>query len=496
MGIYPLSKTSNMDRKDSFNDDIKDILQLKLGDEAGTNTEEELQEMIPEPEPEDGPIWKSKVWLACQTGDYLQVNKYLKDAEHPGLLIHGRDSYGNTALIIASFVPQERRAATNIMQLLLDAGADVNAINCKGRTALMEASLWGRLRAVKTLLFGNIQADTGIRDRNNLKAIDLASEDQQQSLERCQRCYQNGHVERPAMDVPHRERIVQLLLGIRDRGLRLPLLDSRTILGSAKIEAHAHKEETDQLQARLRNAGDEIEKLKAELKNSRITFQEIKEEIDVKNEKLVETEAMCKAQKKTISVTEKELAEAKDQVKKLIRQKADKDIQFREQEFDDETHVSFIKTFRIPLKFNQTGDRRKITIAYIEWDGNRYFAMNGTHSGLNYEFISSKTYAPKAHKLFKTLGFNEEESWFTHTEPQLMMLYMEHFLDREGLSPMDFKQLKGKKLDSGHVKCKEVRIFVSREVCSVCERLGNFINVITQHYGFNFVLEDMLTREK
>ena len=490
MKIYPSSKINNMDRKDSFNDTIPEFLRLKLEDEAGTNTKEELQGMILESEPE--PIWKSKVWLAYQTGDYFQVDEYLKDAEHPGLLIHGRDSYGNTALIIASFVPQKRRAATDIMQLLLQAGADINAINYKGRTALMEASLWGRLRAVKTLLLGSIQPNTRIRDRDNLKAIDLASENQQHSMERCQRCYQNGHVERPAMDVPQRQKIVQLLLGTRDGGLKLSLLDSRTIPDSAKIEAHAHKEDTSQLQARLRDAGDEIEKLKGELKNSRVTIQELEEDVDFKKEMLAQTQAICEEQTKTISATKKDLVETKDQAKKFTRQKADKDIQFREQKVDDETHISFIKTFRIPSVFNgYTYVCRKTTIAYIEWGGNRYFAKNGTHPGLKHNLISSKDYAPKAQELFKTLGLDKAMSWFTHTEPQLMALYMEQFLEIKGLNPVDFKQLKDKKLDSGHGEREEVRIFVSREVCSMCQELRHLINLTAWHYGFKFVFDDV-----
>lgn len=58
-----------------------------------------------------------------------------------------------------------------MVSLLLQHGADANAINNDGQSALMEAALWGRIESVKALL--KAQADKRLRDQIGLLAIDL-----------------------------------------------------------------------------------------------------------------------------------------------------------------------------------------------------------------------------------------------------------------------------------------------------------------------------------
>ncbi|KAL4982951.1 DYW family of nucleic acid deaminases-domain-containing protein [Aspergillus falconensis] len=63
-----------------------------------------------------------------------------------------------------------------------DNGAEVNASNQNGRTALMEAALWGRLETVEILLSRG--ADKSLRDRKKKRAVDLALPNRQNRKER------------------------------------------------------------------------------------------------------------------------------------------------------------------------------------------------------------------------------------------------------------------------------------------------------------------------
>ena len=58
-----------------------------------------------------------------------------------------RDKYGNTALILAS-----GDGDCNMVKMLLENGADIEAINERGTTALIRASEYGKYDVVKILL--------------------------------------------------------------------------------------------------------------------------------------------------------------------------------------------------------------------------------------------------------------------------------------------------------------------------------------------------------
>ncbi|KAJ6105216.1 hypothetical protein N7523_010290 [Penicillium sp. IBT 18751x] len=75
-----------------------------------------------------------------------------------------------------------REKASSIVSLLLDFGAKVNATNKNGRTALMEASLWGRLETAKILL--SRDADRFLRDKRNQRPLDLTQPTRQNHKER------------------------------------------------------------------------------------------------------------------------------------------------------------------------------------------------------------------------------------------------------------------------------------------------------------------------
>ena len=64
-----------------------------------------------------------------------------------GADVNAADISGNTALMRAS-----ENGHTDVVRLLLEKGVDVNAVYNHGETALMRASAWGHLDAVRLLL--------------------------------------------------------------------------------------------------------------------------------------------------------------------------------------------------------------------------------------------------------------------------------------------------------------------------------------------------------
>jgi ankyrin repeat protein len=67
-----------------------------------------------------------------------------------------------------------------VAKLLLERGADINAIDNQGRTALMWAAWNGRPEVVKLLLAN--KANVGIKDREGQTATSLAREYQQDDI--------------------------------------------------------------------------------------------------------------------------------------------------------------------------------------------------------------------------------------------------------------------------------------------------------------------------
>lgn len=83
------------------------------------------------------------------SGNVPYVKEYLKTTNEPHIFIHGVNHYGDTTLIC---VAGER--TQSMVTLLLEAGSEVNAINDRGRSLLMEAAPWGRIDNVYLLQNG------------------------------------------------------------------------------------------------------------------------------------------------------------------------------------------------------------------------------------------------------------------------------------------------------------------------------------------------------
>src|SRR5437899_2885753 len=95
---------------------------------------------------------------AAYDGDAEKVKTLLGEGADP----NASDILGDTALIYVVYAdPQPLRTQIAIAQLLLDAGAKVNARGLSGDTVLHEAVIGGRLPLVKFLL--NRGADVNVR---------------------------------------------------------------------------------------------------------------------------------------------------------------------------------------------------------------------------------------------------------------------------------------------------------------------------------------------
>jgi hypothetical protein len=99
--------------------------------------------------------------------DHEYVERHIQISPEAKIFISGSNEQGDTALVLAAC---ERYPV--VLELLLRHGSDVDHQNKAGRSALMEAALWGRVDNVKHLL--QYDADCSLRDNEGYQAIDLA----------------------------------------------------------------------------------------------------------------------------------------------------------------------------------------------------------------------------------------------------------------------------------------------------------------------------------
>jgi hypothetical protein len=140
----------------------------------------------------------------CIFGNLHAISQYLSISAETELFLHGKDETGNTTLVMAA-----AEKSPEMVSLLLQHGADANAINNDGRSALMEAALWGRIESVKALL--NVNANKHLRDHEGRCAMDSAQPVRKNEKERYRRSPYAA-----AESVPERDRdrrYIVILLG-------------------------------------------------------------------------------------------------------------------------------------------------------------------------------------------------------------------------------------------------------------------------------------------
>jgi hypothetical protein len=116
------------------------------------------------------PISVDKAWKACTNGDHFTVQTFLYETDSPKSLTDKVDENGFTVLHRASEVNPS--GTVKILELLLEYGANVNAQDIHGDTALMRACTHVQLENVVVLLNNN--ADTRIENHSQKTAYVIA----------------------------------------------------------------------------------------------------------------------------------------------------------------------------------------------------------------------------------------------------------------------------------------------------------------------------------
>ncbi|GKZ50510.1 hypothetical protein AbraIFM66951_003647 [Aspergillus brasiliensis] len=139
----------------------------------------------------------------CIAGNTRALRIYLETSSEAQLFVRGRFPFnGETTLICAA-----SRHTPEMLSLLIEYGADVDAVDIRGRSALMEAALFGQVENIKVLL--KCGADTKIRDVNNRQAVCFAQDHQEVREERYDRTdVRYEDTEKSTLD---RQEIVRLL---------------------------------------------------------------------------------------------------------------------------------------------------------------------------------------------------------------------------------------------------------------------------------------------
>ena len=110
--------------------------------------------------------YEDKLLKAILKGDVQEVEEALVG----GANVKSRDVYGRTPLIL--IIAEGKLNRIEIAERLLRAGADVNAQNRSGKTALIEAAMQDDIQAVQLLIQHG--ADVNIQDKNGNKALKIA----------------------------------------------------------------------------------------------------------------------------------------------------------------------------------------------------------------------------------------------------------------------------------------------------------------------------------
>ncbi|KAI0198664.1 hypothetical protein F4808DRAFT_253444 [Astrocystis sublimbata] len=140
----------------------------------------------------------------CVMGELSSIYQYLSTTSEKHLFLHGRNERGDTTCIMSA-----AEKCHEMVLLLIENGADVNAVNDDGRSALMQAALWGRIETVEALVDAGANKD--LLDHEGHSALDLAQPSHRNQMERYYRCSPAGTESMPERDNDRRR--IAILLG-------------------------------------------------------------------------------------------------------------------------------------------------------------------------------------------------------------------------------------------------------------------------------------------
>ncbi|ELU17946.1 hypothetical protein CAPTEDRAFT_27268, partial [Capitella teleta] len=109
--------------------------------------------------------------IACSAGNRCMI-KFILDGHYTD--IDRRDNHGNSPLNFSILNVVDQKTLDEIMDLLIQYGADVNVVDEKGNTSLHTICMNGKLNAAKKLL-GKHDADVNIPDVNGITPLHFAS---------------------------------------------------------------------------------------------------------------------------------------------------------------------------------------------------------------------------------------------------------------------------------------------------------------------------------
>lgn len=400
---------------------------------------------------------------SCMKGKHHHVKKYLQETKNPEALLNWVDKNGNTALICAA-----SRGIPKMVELLLEFGADIDAQNHHGRTALMEAVLWGQLASVNHIL------DKGaawLEDNDGNSAVDLSKINERNERERWERL-QNEDIQRPYVSKNCRQQIADLL----EPGDSEPLKDFSTQIDVAKICADALVFNKAQAWSISTQPGIECNHL------ADMVF-----EVPTRGWDNVMSHMIWKDIALPAHITT---------LKRLL----DPILSGASCHHFDNAILSVCPVDRNILRLTAHVKEFLLpkstkAMACIKLDGHpTQYTMSGTsHSTLGAGFITNKNWTVEVMHIASHIGHDfgsNPRGWACHAELQAIAGYIHWYLPQLGI-PWDRITEHLFFPYRYQTSPRMVLVLVSQEMCSVCQPFVRAINDISsQRFGFAFDVRD------
>lgn len=400
---------------------------------------------------------------SCIRGEDHHVKKYLQDTRNLEGLLNWVDKNGNTALICAA-----SREVPKMVELLLETGADINAQNNHGRTALMEAVLWGQWASVNYII------DKGaawLEDNDGNSAVDLSKLNERNERERWERL-QIENIQRPYVSNEYRQRIADLLEPVESE----PLRDLSTQFEGKKLCANAlvvNKSQAWSISTQPETECNHLADMVFEVPTrgwdnvmSLMIWKDITLPIHVSTLKglmdpILSNESCYHFNNAILSScsVDRNILRLTAPVREFLLPKSTK-------------AMACIKLHGHPIQYTMSGNSHKTLGAGVITNKNWTLEVMRIASHIGHDFGS------------------DPRGWACHAELQAIAGYIHWYLPQFGV-PWDRITEYYFFLYPYQIRPRMVLILVSREMCSVCQPFVKAINDITsQRFGFAFDVRD------